>query len=284
MMAYARSPALEEAMPKQLNLPRVMLAVLMALAPGAAAAQPSREDRITINYAEPTNRSHRLYYDVLKQYRALERMRERLISFRWPSPLRLEVRSCGKSDAFYDNGEIVVCYEFLADFWKAANSSARPATVSRTDALVGPFVDTFLHEAAHAMFDLLKIPVLGAEEDAADLVSAYLMLQDPPHEKRGLILGAAYSYASELKVRSARDLNRPRLRFGRHVSAANEHSTPAQRLYSLLCMAYGADKEMFADVVARGYLPKNRAESCEDEYRQIEFAYRTLIAPHREGP
>ena len=75
------------------------------------------------------------------------------------------------------------------------------------------------------------------------------MLQYPTQEKRGLILGAAHSYASELRVRTARDLYRPRLRFGRYVSAANEHSTPAQRLYNLLCIAYGSDKELFAEVV-----------------------------------
>jgi len=28
--------------------------------------------------------------------------------------------------------------------------------------------DLFLHELGHAVFDLLKIPVLGREEDAAD--------------------------------------------------------------------------------------------------------------------
>jgi hypothetical protein len=276
--------------PNPLRQPRAALALLLialsAAAPGASAfAQPAKEDRITVSYAEPTNPAHKLYRDVLMQFRALEGMRDRLISFRWPSPLKLAVRSCGESDAFYDDGEIVVCYEFLADFWKAASSSARPSNVSRADALVGPFMDTFLHEAAHAMFDLLKIPVLGKEEDAADLVSAYLMLQFPAHEKRGLILGAAYSYASELNVRTPRDLNRRKLRFARHASAANEHSTPAQRLYSLLCMAYGADKELFAPVVERGYLPKDRAEMCDDEYAQIDFAYRTLIAPHQDpGP
>jgi hypothetical protein len=267
---------------------RVSLVSLLALcAPAiapAATAQPARQDRIAINYAEPKNPAHQVYHDVLKQYRALERMRDRLISFRWPRTLRFEVRGCdGDSDAFYDDGEIVVCYEFLDSFWKAANSSSRPAAIARADALVGPFVDTFLHEAGHAMFDLLKIPVLGAEEDAADHVSAYLMLQYPANEKRGLILGAAYSYGSELNVRSARDLYRPRLRFGRHVSFANEHSTPAQRLYNLLCIAYGADKQLFADLVERRYLPKERAEMCEDEYRQVEFAYRTLIAPHLES-
>lgn len=267
-----------------LTLATALLIALCALAGlSAAQAQPAREARIAIHYADPKNRAHDFYRDLLQQQRALERMRDRLISFRWPRTLRLEVRGCdGDANAAYDDAEIVVCYEFFDQFWKAANAKSRPSTVARSDALVGPFLDTFLHEAGHAMFDLLKIPVLGSEEDAADQVSAYLMLQFPAHEKRGLIMGAAYSYTSELKVRSARDLNRPRIRIGRHVAAANEHSTPAQRLYNLLCIAFGSDNKLFADVVEKGYLPKDRAEMCEDEYRQIDFAYRTLIAPHVE--
>jgi hypothetical protein len=35
-----------------------------------------------------------------------------------------------------------------------------------------------------------------------------------------------------------------------------------QRLYDLLCIAYGADRDMFADVVENGYLPKDRARGC----------------------
>lgn len=261
----------------------LLLPAALALGLPAARAEPAREDRIAIHYAEPKNPAHKLYRDVLKQNRTLERMRDRLISFRWPRTLRLVVRGCdGDSDAFYDEGEIVICYEFLEGFWKAADSPSRPSTITRADALIGPFVDTFLHEAGHALFDLFKIPVLGREEDAADLVSAYLMLQFPAHEKRGLILGAAYSYASELNVRNVRDLYRPRLNFGRHVVFANEHSTPAQRLFNILCIAYGSDKVLFGDLVERNYLPKDRAEMCDDEYRQIEFAYRTLIAPHME--
>jgi hypothetical protein len=57
------------------------------------------------------------------------------------------------------------------------------------------------------------------------------------------------------------------------------HSTPAQRLYNLLCLAYGFDSTLFSDVVEKGFLPKSRAEDCEDEYKQVEHAYGTLIAP-----
>src|SRR5215213_2323681 len=261
----------------------VALAAVVWLIAGAQSvdAQPAPNDRIAIDYVDPTNREHDFFRDLLKRHGALERMRDRLSSIRWPRTLRLELKGCdGDSNASYDDAVITVCYEFMADFWKSANSSARPQSITMPDAFVGPFFDTFLHEAGHAMFDLLKIPVLGREEDAADQISTYLMLQFPAEEKRRLILGSAYSYASELRVRNVRDLYRPRISFSRHIASANEHSTPAQRLFNLLCIAYGSDKELFAELVEKNYLPKERAEMCADEYRQVDFAYRTLIEPH----
>jgi hypothetical protein len=265
-------------------LPSLLIPLALALSLSAAQAQPAREDRVAIHYGDPTNPEHNFLRDLLKDQRALERMRDRLSAVRWPRTLKLELKSCGGDpNASYDNAEIVVCYEFLAQFWKAANSRKRPAGISRADALLGPFLDTFFHEAGHAMFDLLKIPVFGSEETAADQMSAYMLLQSPPAEKRGLIVGAAYSYAAEIKVRNARDLYRPRWHVRRQVAYANEHSTPAQRLYNLLCLAYGADKALFADIVQNKYLPKERAEMCADEYQQVDYAYRTLIASHVEA-
>lgn len=257
------------------------VAAVFAQAPAKA---PARADRVVIAYVEPTDKFHRPLYDALKQQQVLEKVRDVLARVRWPRTLRLELKGCnGDSNAWYEEATVTLCYEYLSDMWRAANSHRRPAYVSREDAFMGPLVDTFLHEAGHAMFDLLKVPLLGREEDAADSVAAYLVLQLPPEMKKKLILGGAYSYASELKVRSARDLNRPRLGFGRHITNADEHGTPAQRLYNLLCIAYGADKVLFADVVKQGYLPASRAEMCEDEYRQIQFAMRQLIGPHVEG-
>jgi Putative metallopeptidase len=267
------------------------LACALALGTGISAlfAQvpnkvPAPADRVVIAYVEPADKFHRPLYDALKQHQALEKMRDVLARIRWPRTLRLELKGCnGDSNAWYEDATITVCYEYLSDMWRAANSHRRTAYISREDAFMGPLVDTFLHESGHAMFDLLKVPLLGREEDAADQVAAYLVLQLPKEMKKKLILGGAYSYTSELKVRSARDLKRPRLGFGRHITNADEHGTPAQRLYNLLCIAYGADKELFADVVKQGFLPAQRAEMCEDEYRQIDFAMRQLIGPHIDG-
>jgi Putative metallopeptidase len=255
--------------------------ILSAPLPANAQPAPPRADRIAIEYVEPADPAHKPLHDLLKANQALERVRDALAAVRWPRTLRLELKGCdGEANAWYTDAVVTVCYEYLEDMWKSANSSRRPATISREDAFVGPMVDVFLHEAGHALFDLLKIPLLGREEDAADQLAAYYVLQFPREIKRGLIIGSAYAYASALNVRSARDLSRRRLEVGRHVTFADEHGTPAQRLYNLLCIAYGSDKELFADVVKKGFLPEDRAELCEDEYRQIDFAYRALIAPH----
>lgn len=254
--------------------------MLPAVTAATAPPPPPPSERIVIAYVEPTNPAHKPLYDLLKENGALERVKRILEPIRWPRPLRLELKGCdGESNAFYEDAVVTVCYEYVDEVWKNANASKRPAMITREEAFVGPLSDTFLHEAAHAMFDLLKIPVFGREEDAADQIAAYSTLQLPKERKLPLIMGTAFAYASELKISSPRGLTRPRLRIGRHVTYADEHGTPAQRLYNLLCIAYGSDKELFADVVKLGYLPSERAEMCEDEYRQVDFAYRQLIAP-----
>jgi hypothetical protein len=267
-----------------LNAGMGALACSLLLAASPASAQPARADRVAIEYAPPTNPAHQQFHDVLKQNQALERVRDLLAAIRWPRTLRLVLKGCdGDANAWYEEAEITVCYDYLEDMWKKAGASSRPPGISQHDAFVGPLVDTILHEAGHAMFDLLKIPLLGREEDAADQVAAYLVLQLPKDQKRRLILGGAYGYAGELRARDPRDLNRLRLKLTRYSHHADEHGTAAQRLYNILCVAYGSDKELFADVVEKGFLPPERAEMCEDEYRQVDYAYRTLIGPHVDG-
>lgn len=256
----------------------IILAVLCLAAPAAAQAQVQR---VIIEYVAPAHPGHKPIYDLLKQNRMLELVQGLLAPVRWPQPLSLELKGCdGVSNAWYQDATITVCYEFVEDIWKSANSSARPRTIAREEVFIGRLAEVFLHEASHALFDMLKIPILGREEDAADQLAAYYILQLSKEQKRKLILGVGWAYANQLKVRRPRDLHRPRLEISRHVVLADEHSTSAQRLYNLLCIAYGSDKVLFGDVVKRGFLPPERAEICEDEYWQVEFAYKTLIAPH----
>jgi hypothetical protein len=131
--------------------------------------------------------------------------------------------------------------------------------------------DTCLHEFAHALFDMLQVPVLGREEDAADQVSAYIMLNLGKAEARRLIWGTSYAYKTEAETATAP----PAVK-----QFADAHGTPAQRLYNLLCIAYGADAQLFGDMVEEAHLPEERTENCKDEYRQVAHAYEKLIGPH----
>jgi hypothetical protein len=161
--------------------------------------------------------------------------------------------------------------EYLADILKNAPEQTDPAGITRQDAIIGPAVDVFLHESGHAMFDLFKVPIFGREEDAADTFSAYIVLHFPKDDARRLILGSAYQYKA--------DLQDPQVTMA-IAKFSNVHGTPVQRFYNVLCIAYGADKKLFADVVEKKYLPEDRADGCEEEYEQAAFAFQKLIDPH----
>ena len=258
----------------------ILICSLLIATPGATQ-ETVHGERIVIDYVAPAHARHRRPHDVLKSSQVLERVRDVLAPVRWPRTLRLELRECdGELNAWYENAVVTVCYELLDEMWRRANVSRRPSGISREDAFIGPLVDVFLHEVSHALFDLFKLPLLGQEEDAADQLAAYFVLQFPKERKRRLVLGGAYAHASELKVRRVQDLYRRRLQLGSHASFADEHGTTAQRLYNLLCIAYGSDRVLFADVVEKGFLPMGRAEICKQEYQQVDFAFRTLVGPH----
>lgn len=236
-----------------------------------AIAQKSsnlQADRIQISYVPPKNPDHEAIFQQLKERRVLEKFQGFLSPLRLPRTLLLKVEGCGESNGWYENDAITVCYEYIEEIFKNAPRETTPAGVTRTDAIIGPIVETFLHEVGHAVFDYHAVPVLGREEDAADQFSAYLLLQFSKSDARRLIGGTAYAYNVEASAPSTKK-----------NPFADEHGLPAQRFYNLLCMAYGADSEFFADLVDKGYLPKERAEGCADEYKQVTLAMNKLIRP-----
>ena len=229
-----------------------------------------RADRIKISYVPPKNSAHETIFQLLKERRTLEKFKGLLSALRLPRALLLKVEGCdGESNAWYGDDAVTVCYEYLEDFLRNAPKETTPAGVTRTDAIMGPTLEVFLHEVGHAVFDYLSVPILGREEDAADQFAAYVLLQFAESDARRLIYGVAYSY----KI----DASKPSTRKN---PFADEHGLPAQRFYNVLCMAYGADPKLFADLVDKGYLPRERAERCADEYEQVVKALNKLIGPY----
>jgi hypothetical protein len=232
----------------------------------------SKSNRVSVRYVPPKNPSHQEIYTGLKQRGALEKLQKLLSPVRLPRTLRISLDECdGEADAFYEDDEITICYEYIAELVKNMPQETTPGGIVPIDTVIGPMFEVSLHEFAHALFDMLELPVFGREEDAADQVAAYTLLQFGEAESRRLIAGTAYAYnMDEKKIDQCRSME----------DYADEHGTPAQRFFNVLCIAYGADKKLFGDIVSKGFLPKTRAEYCEEEYEQVQDAVDLLIVPH----
>jgi len=260
-----------------LDKPKVMALALIlfcATQPAAWAAAPTnlKSNRVKISYVPPSNPAHQHIYEVLQERRVLERMQGYLSPLRLPQTLFLKTAGCkGESNAWYEDTEhtVTVCYEYIDEVLRNAPDVTTAAGVTPQDAIVGPTNEVFFHEIGHAIFDLLKVPILGREEDAADQIASYGMLRLDKDIAHQTVAGVAYMYGHEMKSDS------PGLE-----QFADAHGVSAQRFYNLLCMAYGKDSKLFADLVEKKYLPESRAEGCADEYKQVDYAFKKLIYPY----
>ena len=257
-----------------MRLPAVSLflivAPVVAQAGPAQQASQGRTGMYRTAYDPPTDPRHKALYDKLRERRLLEGLAEVLSSLRLPKPLLVRFASCGgTSNAWYEpaDGTVTFCYEYVDEIWRGS-AGAREHGIDPEAAWEGAVIFVLFHENSHAIFDLLKVPILGREEDAADHVAAFAMLRAGEAAARRVLGGAAWMYLHDSKGRMPDD-----------GDFADVHGLDAQRFYNVLCMAYGSDPASFKGMVEKGYLPKDRAEDCKDEFRQVGFAVKKLIDP-----
>ncbi len=116
------------------------------------------------------------------------------------------------------------------------------------------------------MFNMLDVPVFGREEDAADEMASYMALQFNKDIERTIVKGFVYYWSRSKDPPS-------------ELFYSDVHATASQRMYNALCLAYGGDKSTFQEFVDRGWLPKKRADHCEDEFAQLKRAFEKTILP-----
>lgn len=230
-----------------------------------------------VEYVRPADPKYQPLYDKLVTERWLERMQRVLQMFRMPKPVAIKLDTCGEVDAYYSKRTVGVCYEYLQVVIRRVEAGLLPPWVSREQALAGAFVDVALHEFGHALFEQHGIPLLGREEEAADQFSAYLMLDLGDDDARGLISGTAHVYLSWIGYFQSR----PGRQLGPGVSEreSRAHPTPGQRLYNVVCLALGSDRQHYAALAKAVDIPTDRADDCEGEYAQLKRAFRSLIRP-----
>jgi Putative metallopeptidase len=251
-----------------------------------AIAQGSQDSLVDIAYLEPGNPAYRPIYERLQKRRVLEDLREFLAPLRLPRRVLAKIEQCGtESRPYAPGGPVAICYEYIHALEKFAEKippeerTARGA--SREDAVVGAFVQVVLNGMAHAVFDVLAVPVWGREEDAADKLAGFLMLQFGTENARKLLNGAAYFFEASDRTWTGSDFSDVR-------------GTDAQRFYNYLCIAYGGDPKAFRDFVQDDdagmqpgqrtklrldLLPRSRAVRCAGEYNDLRYAFDLAIMP-----
>ena len=229
-------------------------------------------DQFDYDYVVPKNPAHMPLYNMLREARLLEKMKEFLSPIRFPERVTLRLVGCdGVLNAYFFKDEVKICYEYF-EYIQKYTSKAERFGLTPKDAMVGPVVEVFLHEVGHAVVQILDIPYFGRQEDVADYFATYVLLQFAKDDARRLILGTSLLAGNE--AMEAQD-KAPELRL-----LADTHSLPAQRYFNRWCMAYGADPELFGDAIELGMVPQHRARGCRYEWLTNEFAFKTLIAPY----
>jgi hypothetical protein len=140
------------------------------------------------------------------------------------------------------------------------------------DALID-FVDgnvlfTLYHEAGHMLVSELDLPVLGQEEDAVDALATLAMLQSGNTEMDHLLSQAMLGWFLGMSD-DAEDL-----------VFHEQHDLDPQRGYSVLCLMVGSDRSAFRDLAVNLDLPKERMETCTEDYEQAVASWDRVTEPY----
>jgi hypothetical protein len=228
--------------------------------------------RVDIEYVKPANDRLTAIYEEVKGRRILEEFQHFLAPVHLPHRLRVQTEQCDRTNAFYSppNRSLILCYELVEYVMKRAPATESPdGFVTRESAIAGNLVGTVLHEGGHMLFDMLDVPIFGREEDAADEMASFVSLQFNKSVARVIVKGWVWTWAKETDPAATNPMS----------AWSDEHGTPSQRMYNALCLGYGGDPETFADFVAKGYLPKKRADHCAAEYDLVKRAFIKTVLP-----
>jgi len=138
----------------------------------------------------------------------------------------------------------------------SAAAVAGPMDRKTEDFVAANLISIFYHELGHAFIDIMKLPIFGQEEDAADVLSALLI--DAWFEEDTAV---RIAYATASGFLGDGDSNAPD-----EVAYWDVHGPDLQRYYTFVCLFYGANPKARKAVAKDLKLPDGRAETCEEEF------------------
>lgn len=240
-----------------------VLALAGVIAPGANAAP--QQGFLVEPAALKTERYAELARDFARKDPLQALARELNGVLRVPKPIRLRYAECDEANAWYDPAtrRITLCFELIEQI--AEDFGARlEDDMELAEAVTGASRFIVLHEAGHALVDVLALPITGREEDAVDQLSTWLLVGDDAGDNAVLSAAAAFSINGATRGVAEGDF-------------AGEHSLDEQRFYNMVCWVYGHDPRQHADLIETASLPPARAAGCAEEYARLDASWRRLL-------
>lgn len=125
------------------------------------------------------------------------------------------------------------------------------------------------HELGHALVDVLELPVLGREEDAADGFAAYVAVE---FEEDGDLVIAATDLFAAFDDEAGDTIE--------DADFFDSHSLDRQRFFGISCLVYGADTDEYANVVDGIGAEDERLDECPAEWEQLRDGWDEVLAPY----
>ena len=190
-------------------------------------------------------------------------------SLNLPVEIGMRFAECGENNAYYipDDREIQICIEMF-DGERENFGAFFDTEAELDDAVAGSFLFTVFHEVGHALIDVLEIPFTGREEDAADSLAAWWLIDGDDGEESAI--SGALSFYTDPDEATTLD----------ESDFADEHSLSQQRYYTLTCLVYGSDTDKYAHLLEEDRLTPERAEQCPAEFERLTATWYTLLNPH----
>lgn len=235
------------------------------------ASGPSGAGEVEVVWEEPETEADALGREMLEASETEALAGSLAAAFELPHPLLVIGVDGEEGGPFYspEENSITLPYGFAAlvlEVVEASYPEAGPEEIGEKLGAINSFI--LAHEFAHALIANFNLPVLGKEEDAADSIATFVLLN--AEGGAGYATDAAFFWAAFSGRQEPPEL----------VEYADVHSLDLQRAYSVLCWVAGSSELAFEEVAELELLPPERLEGCPAEYEQLVESLEQELKPH----
>ena len=133
---------------------------------------------------------------------------------------------------------------------------------------------TLYHEVAHLLIDKLGLPVLGKEEDAADNIATWILLEKGTPDANQTLEDAVDGWVLT------------GLSYGDYFEGpdyVSGYSPDRHRAMQIACLMVGADGATFRSMARAYNIPEERQQTCLFDYELMDGALDGLLADSGSG-